>query len=112
MTPQLQAATARITQEVSAMPTGVDGVHRTVADLDDLLGVLSSFTRLLSAAVEHLPDSTDELSFDQLGEPIPPDVACNNAAIHVQAAAAGIDQAQTAIRAAHHITGRLHIEVR
>ena len=75
-----------------------------------LLGALSSYTRRLSSAVESLPDVAEDLRVNELDGPVPPAVVCNQVAIHTQAAAAGIDQARTAVSVAHRLSGRLRTQ--
>jgi hypothetical protein len=107
-TRELTTAVASIQQADAAMPTDLDGMRSALGDLDDLLGVLSSYGRRLSTAVEDLPGSATDLRVNQMDGPVAPEFVCNQVAIHLQAAAAGIDQAQTAVSVALRLSERLH----
>ena len=52
----LNTAVARIQDAQAAMPSDLDGMACALGDLDELLGVLSSYTTRLSSAVESLHD--------------------------------------------------------
>ena len=106
----LKTAVARIQDAQAAMPPDLDGMACALGDLDELLGVLSSYTRRLSSDVEGLPDLTEDLRVNEQDGPVPPQVVCNQIAIHTQAAAAGIDQARTAVSVAHRLSGRLRMQ--
>jgi len=88
------------------MPSDLDGMACALSDLR----VLGSYTRRLSSAVESLPDLTEDLRVNQQDGPVPPQVVCNQIAIHTQAAAAGIDHARTAVSMAHRLSGRLRMQ--
>ena len=82
----LKTAVARIQDAQAAMPSDLDGMACDLGDLDELLGVLSSYTRRLSSAVESLPDLTEDLRVNEQDGPVPPQLVCNQIAIHTQAA--------------------------
>jgi len=106
----LKTAVASIQDAEAAMPSDLDGMGCALGDLDELLGALSSYTRRLSSAVESLPDVAEDLRVNELDGPVPPAVVCNQVAIHTQAAAAGIDQARTAVSVAHRLSGQLRMQ--
>ena len=56
----LKTAVARIQDAQAAMPSDLDTMACDLGDLDELLGVLSSYTRRLSSAVESLHDLTED----------------------------------------------------
>ena len=67
----LKTAVARIQDAQAAMPSDLDGMACDLGDLDELLGVLSSYTRRLSSAVEGLPDLTEDLRVNEQDGPVP-----------------------------------------
>jgi len=105
---ELNTAIAGVQQADAAIPTDLEGMRSALGDLDELLGVVSGYSRRLSSAVEGLPDGDTGLRVNQLDAPVAPEFVCNQVAIHLQAAAAGIDQARTAVRVAHRLSERLH----
>lgn len=111
-TRELKTAVASIQQADASMPTDLDGVRCALGDLDDLLGVLSSYSRRLSSAVESLPGAAPDLRVNEVDGPVAPEFVCNQVAIHLQAAAAGIDQSRTAVSVAHRLSERLHLQRR
>ena len=104
----LKAAVAEIRLAVTAMPAKLDGILAALGDLDELLGELSRYSRGLSIAVEDLPGRTENLQVNELDGQLDPELVCKPAAVHLQAAAAGIDQAKSAVNVAHRLAGRLH----
>jgi len=105
----LIAAVVDIQRAEAAIPTELDAIVAELGDLDRLLGALSDYTRRLSVVVEGLPAHTETLRVNELEGPVAPEWVCNPAAVHLQAAAAGIDQARTAVNVAHRLTGRLYV---
>lgn len=104
---ELRTATRSVESAMAAMPADLHEVRLALADLDELLGSLSGYSRRLSSAVEKLPDGP-ELHLDHPHGPVAPEVVCNHVASHLQAAAAGIDQTRTAVG----IAGRLSEQLR
>ena len=105
-TRELTRAVANIQQAGASMPTNLDGLRNALTDLDDLLGVVSIYSRRLSSAVESLPGSAD-LTVNEIDGPVSPEFVCNQVAIHLQAAATGIDLARTAVNVAYRLSERL-----
>jgi hypothetical protein len=105
---ELTTAVASIQRADASMPPDLDGMRCALGDLDALLGVLSDFGRRLSSAVESLPGGTADLRVNEMDGPVSPEFVCNQIAIHLQAAAAGIDQSRTAVSVAHRLSERLH----
>ena len=106
---QLTTAVATIEQADAALPSGLDGLDQTLGDLDELLGALSDYTRHLSSTVENLVDGPARIRLDQEDSPVTPEFVCRKVAKHLQAAAAGMDQARGAVRIAGHLGERLHM---
>ena len=106
----LKAAVVEIQRAETAIPGELDGIVTALGDLDELLGELSSYSRRLSVVVEGLPGRSENLQVNELEGPSSPELICNPAAVHLQAAAAGIDQAKTAVNVAHRLTDRLHYQ--
>ena len=104
----LKAAVAEVRLAVTAMPAELDGILAALGDLDELLGELSRYSRGLSISVEGLPGRTNHLRVNELDGQLAPELVCKPAATHLQAAAAGIDQAKSAVTVAHRLVGRLH----
>lgn len=105
----LKAAVVDVQRAESAIPAELDEIVTALNDLDGLLGELSNYSRRLSVVVEGLPGRTEHLRVHELEGPVSPELVCNPAAVHLQAAAAGIDQARTAVNVAHRLAGRLHV---
>lgn len=105
---QLTTAVATVEQAGAALPSDLDGLHQTLGDLDELLGAVSDYTRQLSSTVENLPDGPADVRLDQEDSLVTPEFVCNKVANHLQAAAAGMDQARGAVRIARHLGERLH----
>jgi hypothetical protein len=106
----LKTAVVNIQQAEKAITSELDGIVTALRDLDELLGELSGYSRRLSIVVEGLPEHNVDLRVNELEGPVSPELVCNPAAIHLQAAAAGIDQARTAVDVAHRLAGRLHLQ--
>ncbi len=106
-TRELSMAVAAVRQADAAPPHELDGMRCALGDLDELLGVVSDYSRRLSSAAEGLPAANVELRVNQLDGPVAPEFVCNQVAMHLQAAAAGIDQARTAVSVAHRLIERL-----
>ena len=66
--------------------------------------------RALKTAVVNIQQAEKAITSELDGGPVSPELVCNPAAIHLQAAAAGIDQARTAVDVAHRLAGRLHLQ--
>ena len=105
---ELAAAVAAVELAEAATSTDLHDVRLALGDLADLLGVLSSYSRRLSLAVEKMPDSPSGLRLDQVDGPAAPEFVCNHVANHLQAAAVGIDQARTAVNIARRLSEQLH----
>ena len=105
---ELTAARVSVQEAAAALPSGPDGLHRTLGELDQLISALSAYIRGLSSTVEALPDGPVGVRLDQADDPVTPEFVCNRVANHLQAAAAGMDQAQGAVRIARHLGERLH----
>lgn len=108
----LKGAAVKIWQAEEAIPSELHGIVTAVGELDHRLGGLSIYGRRLSVAVAGLPDSTKHLRVSELEGPLSPQAICKPAAVHLQATAAGIDQARTAVTVAHQLAGRLHLQCR
>ena len=99
-------AVVSIQQAGASPPTDLDGMNRALGDLDALLSELGTYSRHLSVQCDRLPATSDL----EVGEPdgdVVPGFICNQVAVHVQAAAAGIDQARTAVSVAGLLCSRL-----
>jgi hypothetical protein len=105
---ELTAALVTLQEAGAALPSDPDGLHRTLGELDRLIGALSDYIRGLSSTVETFPDGPVGVRLDQGDSPVTVDFVCTRVANHLQAAAAGMDQAQGAVRIAHHLGERLH----
>ena len=106
---EVSRAVAKIEHIGTATLTELDGMQDSVAELDELLGILSHVTRRLSSAAEHLPGSAPNLRVNELDGSVAPRFVCGQVANHLQAAATGIDQARTAVSIAHRLSLRLHV---
>jgi hypothetical protein len=106
---EVSTAVAKIEQIGTATLTELDGVQHSVADLDELLGILSHVTRGLSSAAENLPGSVRNLRVNEPDGSVAPGFVCGQVANHLQAAATGIDQARTAVSIAHRLSLRLDV---
>lgn len=94
----------------AAIPTDLEGVRPALGDLHELLDALSSYSRQLSSVVEMLSDGPVDLRVDHIHGAVSPEVVFNHVANHLQAAAAGIDQARTAVGIARLLSGQLHTQ--
>jgi len=108
-TAPLQAAIHDIQLAHAEIPGDLQGLLSAMSGLDEVLGLLSDYSRRLSVVVEGLPDRAVDLRVHELEGEVPADLVCNQIAIHVQATAAGIDQARTAVCVAHQLGTRLHL---
>ena len=105
---ELTAALMAVHEATAALPSDPNGLHRNLGELDQLIGALSDYIRGLSSTVETLPDGPVGVRLDQADSPVTPEFVCTKVANHLQAAAAGMDQARGAVRIAHHLGERLH----
>ena len=90
----LITAATGIQQAGTDLPTGLAGLHRALGHLDELIGALSAYSRRLSASAENLPDGAEGVRLDQEDSSVTPEFVCTRVANHLQAAAAGMDQAR------------------
>lgn len=104
----LITAAAGIQQAGTDLPTDLAGMHRALGHLDELLSALSGYSRRLSGAAEELPDGPDGVRLVNQDSPVTPEFVCTRVANHLQAAAAGLDQARDAVRIAHRLSEHLH----
>ena len=108
----LKAAVVHVQRAEGAIPGDLDGIVTALGDVDELLGELSSYLRRLSVVVEGLPGRIRNLQVNEMAGTFTAESVCEPAAVHLQAAAAGIDQAETAVNVAHRLAGRLHVQFR
>jgi hypothetical protein len=102
----VRTAVVSIQEAGASPPTDLDGMLRALGDLDSLLSALGTYCRQLSVHCEGLP-ATNDLEVDEPDGDVVPGFICNQVAIHVQATAAGIDQARTAVSVAGLLCSRL-----